>query len=71
MENHEINKRFQIIFFKGGRTQIMTAEEKGRIQLEIWHLKKYVTKPVQTNNSAWICEISSNKFLSFAFKEKH
>ena len=70
MENQEINKRFQIIFFKGGRTQIMTADEKGRVQLEVWHLKKYVTQPIQANNGAWVSEVGNQKFLSFGFKNK-
>jgi len=65
----EIRKKMNIIFFVGGKTQIVT-DETGRQQLEIWHIKGYVTQPVRTQNGAWVVNVVDDKFLSMSFKKK-
>lgn len=65
----EIRKKFSIIIYVGGKTQIVT-DETGHQQLEIWHIKGYVTQPVKAQNGAWVSYIVNHKFLSISFKNK-
>lgn len=65
----EIRKKLNIVFYVGGKTQIVT-DEKGRQQLEIWHIKGYVTQPIRAQNGAWVTNVVDEKFLSITFKNK-
>lgn len=65
----EIRKKLNIVMYGGGKTQIIT-DETGRQQLEIWHIKGYVTKPVKAQNGAWVTSVDDKRFLSISFKNK-